>query len=165
MSEPVNFLSNMTRILTGAMAKTDYKSVDDYIAAQPERTVAVLQTLRGIVKRAVPDAEEAISYQIPAYRHASGYFLYISGWKEHYSLYPASDALVAALKDDIKPHLANKNTIRFDLSDPVPTRLIERIAKLRAKEVADKAKAKAAKPKAKTSKRKKRAAKPKTKRW
>jgi len=136
----------MARMLAGAMAKTDYKSVDKYIAAQPERTRAVLQTLRGIVKRAVPDAKEAISYQIPAYRHESGFFLYLSGWKNHYSLYPASDALVAALKDDIARYLANKNTIRFALTDAIPTRLIERIAKLRAKEVAEKAKAKAAKP-------------------
>ncbi len=149
MRQPVVFLSNMTRIFASAMAKTDYRSVDEYVAAQPEPAREVLKRLRHIVKKAVPGAEELISYQIPAYRHAGGYFLYISGWKEHYSLYPASDALVAALKDDIKPYLANKNTIRFDLSDPVPTRLIERIAKLRAKEVAEKAKTKTAKPKTK----------------
>jgi uncharacterized protein YdhG (YjbR/CyaY superfamily) len=151
---PVNFLSNMTRILALAMAKTDYKSVDQYVAAQPKPARAVLQRVRGIVRKAVPGAEEVISYQIPAYKHAGGFFLYVSGWKEHYSLYPASDALVAALKDDIEPHLANKNTIRFDLSDPVPARLIERIAKLRAKEVSEKSKAKAAKPRTKASKRK-----------
>ena len=131
------------------MAKTDYKSVDQYIAAQPEDARAVLKHVRGIVKKAVPDAEEVISYQIPGYRHAGGFFLYISGWKEHYSLYPATDDLVAVLKDDIAPYLANKNTMRFDLTDPIPTRLIERIAKLRAKEVAKKAAAKAAKPKKK----------------
>ena len=125
------------------MAKTDYKSVDQYIAAQPENARAVLKRVRGIVKK------EVISYQIPGYRHAGGFFLYISGWKEHYSLYPATDDLVAQLKDDIAPYLANKNTIRFDLTDPIPTRLIERIAKLRAKEVAKKATAKAAKPKRK----------------
>ena len=131
------------------MAKTDYKSVDQYIAAQPEDARAVLKRVRGIVKKAVPDAEEAISYQIPGYRHAGSFFLYFSGWKEHYSLYPATDDLVAELKDDIAPYLANKNTMRFDLTDPIPTRLIERIAKLRAKEVAEKAAAKAAKPKKK----------------
>ena len=131
------------------MAKTAYTSVDQYIAAQPAPARIVLQRVRGIVKKAVPDAEETISYQIPAYRNAGGYFLYVSGWKQHYSLYPASDALVAELKDDIAPYLANKNTIRFSLTDPVPEKLIERIAKLRAKAVAEKAKAKAAKPKAK----------------
>ena len=131
------------------MAKTDYKSVDQYIAAQPEDARTVLKRVRGIVKKAVPDAEEVISYQIPGYRHAGGFFLYFSGWKEHYSLYPATDDLVAELKDDIAPYLANKNTMRFDLTDPIPTRLIERIAKLRAKEVAKKATAKAARPKKK----------------
>jgi uncharacterized protein YdhG (YjbR/CyaY superfamily) len=146
------------------MAKTDYKSVDQYVAAQPEPARAVLERLRRIVKAAVPGAEELISYQIPAYRHADGCFLYISGWKEHYSLYPATDVLVAALKEEIEPYLANKNTLRFDLSKPVPTRLIERIAKLRAKEVAAKAKAKAAKPKRKAGKPKTKSAKPNTRR-
>lgn len=102
------------------MAKTDYKSVDQYIAPQPEAAKAVLQRVRDIVKRAVPGAEELIWYQIPAYRHEGGYFLYISGWKAHYALYPATEAVVAALKDDIAPYRANKNTIRFKLSIPSP---------------------------------------------
>ena len=62
--------------------------------------------------------------------------LFFAGWKEHYSLYPASVPLVAALKDDLAPYKVSKGTIRFPLSQPVPVKLIERIAKFRAKEVA-----------------------------
>ena len=128
------------------MAKTDFKSVDEYIATHPEDVQAVLQLIRSTIRKAVPGAEEVISYQIPAYKLQGGRVLYFAGWKQHYSLYPASARLVAAFKEDLAPYEVNKGTIRFPLSEPVPVKLIERIAKLRAKEVAERAKAKAAAP-------------------
>ena len=63
--------------------------------------------------------------------------LYFAGWKQHYSLYPANGRVLAAFKDELAPYEVNKSTIRFPLSLPVPGRLIGRIAKFRAKEVAD----------------------------
>jgi uncharacterized protein YdhG (YjbR/CyaY superfamily) len=67
-----------------------------------------------------------------------GAVLYFAGWKKHYSLYPANEHLVAAFKDDLAPYeVNNKGTIRFPLSQPIPIKLIERIAKFRAKEVAE----------------------------
>ena len=62
----------------------------------------------------------------------------------HYSLYPATDFVVAALKDDLAAYEVKKGTIRFSLSKPVPVKLIERIAKSRAKEAAGRDKSKAA---------------------
>jgi uncharacterized protein YdhG (YjbR/CyaY superfamily) len=61
-----------------------------------------------------------------------------------YSLYPASDRAVSAFKDDLLPYEVSRSTIRFPFSDRVPVKLIERIAKFRAKEVVERAKAKAA---------------------
>lgn len=127
------------------MAKTDFKSVDQYIAAQPEAVQGLLERVRSTIRKAVPAAGEVISYQIPAYKLPGGAVLYFAGWKQHYSLYPATKGVVAAFKDDLAPYeVNNKGTIRFPLSKPVPVKLIERIAKLRAKEVAEHAKAKAA---------------------
>ena len=126
------------------MAKTDFKSVDEYIATQPENVQAVLQRVRGTIKKAVPRAQEVISYQIPAYKLDGGAVIYFAGWKEHYSLYPASDRLVKAFKSDLAPYKVSKGTIRFPLSGPVPAKLIAGIAKFRAKETAERAKAKAA---------------------
>jgi uncharacterized protein YdhG (YjbR/CyaY superfamily) len=126
------------------MAKTDFNSVDEYIASQPEAAQAVLQRVRSAIRKGVPGAEEVISYQIPAYTLQSGPVLYFAGWKQHYSLYPATDQVVEAFKDDLAPYKVNKGTIRFPLSQPVPMKLIERIAKFRAKENAERKKAKAA---------------------
>lgn len=70
--------------------------------------------------------------------------LYFAGWKQHYSLYPATGRVVTALKDELASYEVSKGTIRFPLSRPVPVKLITRIAKLRVREVAEHAKAKAA---------------------
>jgi uncharacterized protein YdhG (YjbR/CyaY superfamily) len=126
------------------MAKTDYKSVDEYIASQPDAVQGVLKRVRSVIRKAVPGAEEVISYQIPAYKMNGGPVLYFAGWKHHYSLYPATGHLVEAFKDDLESYEVSKGTIRFPLSEPIPVKLIERIAKFRAREVADRAKAKAA---------------------
>lgn len=128
------------------MAKTGSKSVDEYIASRPESVQGVLQRVRSAIRKAVPEAEEVISYQIPAFRLQRGIVLYFAGWKEHYSIYPALEA-AAAFKDELVGYKISKGTIRFPLSDPVPVKLIERIAKFRAKIVAERQKAKAAAPK------------------
>ena len=117
--------------------KREIESVDDYIAAQPEAAQPVLDRVRRTIRKAVPKAEESISYKIPTYKLHGERLLYFAGWKQHYSLYPATKRLVAALKEDLKPYEVVKSTVRFSLAEPVPAKLIERIAKFRAKEVAE----------------------------
>lgn len=132
------------------MARTDHKSVDEYIAAQPEASRPVLEKVRQALLAALPDANEVISYQIPAYRMPGGTVLHFAGWKEHYSLYPVHGELLAAFASDLEPYEYNgKGTLRFRLDENVPVRLIGRLAKFRARQVADAEKAKdAAKPSA-----------------
>ena len=126
--------------------KTDFKSVDEYIASQPEAVQDILRRVRSTIRKAVPRAEEVISYKIPTYKLHGDPVLYFAGWRQHYSLYPATGNVLAAFKNDLAPYEINKATIRFPLSGPVPVKLIERIAKFRAKEVAER-EAKAALPK------------------
>ena len=129
------------------MATTDFQSVDEYIASQPRAVRSVLERVRRIIRKAVPEAEETISYQMPTYKLNGRRVLYFAGWKQHYSLYPSTDRLVAAFKDDLAPYEVNKGTIRFPLAAPVPVKLIEGIAKFRAKEVAGHARTKRTAPK------------------
>jgi uncharacterized protein YdhG (YjbR/CyaY superfamily) len=117
------------------MTRTSVKSVDEYIASQPEDAQAVLECVRSAIRRAVPEAEEVISYRIPTYKLRGGAMLYFAGWKQHYSLYPATGLLLAAFKNELAAYMVNKSTLRFALSEPVPVKLIERIAKFRAQEV------------------------------
>jgi uncharacterized protein YdhG (YjbR/CyaY superfamily) len=129
--------SDGSSTLLQTMAKT-FKSVSEYIATHPKRVQTILRRIRSTIRKAMPGAEEMISYQIPTYQLPSGVRLFFAGWKQHYSIYPASPRMVAAFKQDLAPYKISKGTIRFPLSEPIPVRLIERIAKFRAKEAASK---------------------------
>ena len=118
----------------GSTAKAHFKSVDEYIAAQPGPVRKALRQVRNTIRKALPGAEEVISYNIPAYRLHDERVIYFAGWKQHFSLYPAGARLAAAFKKEFAPYELRKGTIRFPLSDPVPVKLITRIAKFRAKE-------------------------------
>jgi len=118
------------------MAKTNFKSVDEYLATKPVAVRRTLGRMRRIIRRALPGAEEVISYQIPAYRLNGRVVIYFAGWTEHVSIYPVTARLVEALGERIKPYVASKGTLRFPLSKPIPERLIARVATLRAREAA-----------------------------
>jgi uncharacterized protein YdhG (YjbR/CyaY superfamily) len=124
------------------MAKLAFKTMDEYIASQPEATQVLLQHVRSTIRKALPEAQEVISYKIPAYKLHNEIVLYFAGWKRHYSLYPAGERLVAAFKDQLASYKVTKGTIRFPLSEPVPCKLIESIAKFRAKEAVQREKSK-----------------------
>jgi uncharacterized protein YdhG (YjbR/CyaY superfamily) len=130
------------------MAKSSIKTVDDYIASQPEAAQPALTQVRDAIRKALPSAEEVISYNIPTYKLNGAMVIYFAGWKQHYSLYPAGARLLAAFQKDLAPYEINKSTIRFPLSQPVPVKLIQRIAKFRIAEAADREKTRA-KPRAK----------------
>ena len=116
------------------MPQAHFNSVDDYIDAQPASIKHILEEVRNTIRKALPKAAEVISYNIPAYKLDGHAVIYFAGWKKHYSLYPASTRLVEAFKDELAPYEISKGTIRFPLSEPVPTKLIGRIAKFRATE-------------------------------
>lgn len=117
------------------MAKARFTSVTEYIASKPKEARVALNAVRKAIRKAVPKAEEGLSYQMPAYTLNGVPVLYFAGWKAHYSLYPASDALVAAFARELAPYERNKGTIRMPLSEPVPEKLIERIARFRAEQL------------------------------
>lgn len=126
------------------MAKTSFRSVNEYIASKPKSVRVILERVRGAIRTAVPAAEEAIAYQMPVYSLDGVPVLYFAGWKHHYSLYPASDALVAEFRDELVKYQRSRGTIRFPLSEPVPVLLIERIARFRAEQLTARDKGKGA---------------------
>ncbi|MGH9735173.1 MAG: iron chaperone [Candidatus Acidiferrales bacterium] len=112
----------------------DFRSIDDYIAAQPDAARTALNQVRNAIRKVLPRAEEGISYKIPVYRLNGKRIIFFAGWKQHYSLYLAGDRLVAAFKQELEPYEISRGTIRFPLSEPVPIKLIQAIAKFRATE-------------------------------
>jgi uncharacterized protein YdhG (YjbR/CyaY superfamily) len=80
----------------------------------------------------VPKAEESLSYNIPTYKLDGQVVIYFAGWKAFVSVYPANVA-DAALTQAMTPHKTSKGTLQFAYGQPVPLKLIERLAKARAK--------------------------------
>ena len=115
-------------------------SISDYIAAQPKAVQPILRKIRAILKKALPQAEEVISYQMPAFRLSNGVVVYFAVFKHHWSLFPAVGGAAEAMKEELAPYRVSKGTLRFPLDGPVPVRLLTRFAKLRAKELAEKKK-------------------------
>lgn len=136
------------------MAKTDFKSIDHYIGTQPEAVRPILERVRTAIRTALPAAEETISYQIPCFKMAGRPVVYFAGWKEHYSLYPATVTVMEALGEALQGNVVSRGTIRFPLGKPVPVRLIARIAKVRAAEVAERNAAKKSGPRKKVARAK-----------
>src|SRR5450755_3137453 len=116
----------------GGMKQSVPKSVDEYIAAQPEAVRPKLEQVRATIKRAVPEAVEGIGYRMPGYKLHEKPMLYFAGFKEHYSLFAASGTFFAAIEDELRGYTLRKGTVRFPITKPVSVKVISRIAKLRA---------------------------------
>jgi uncharacterized protein YdhG (YjbR/CyaY superfamily) len=120
------------------MPRAGFATVDEYIASQPEDVQPVLERVRTAIRKALPKADEVISYEIPAYKLGGRNVVFFAGFKHHYSLYPANARVVAAFRKELEPYDVNgKGTVRFPLTARVPVRLISAIAKFRAKEVSE----------------------------
>ena len=123
------------RSMTAKRSRKRVASVREYVASKPKESRASLEAVRRAILKALPNAQEGLAYQMPAYTLNGVGVLYFAGWKSHYSLYPASDALVEAFAKELAPYERSKGTLKFPLSEPVPVRLIERIAKFRARQL------------------------------
>ena len=110
----------------------NYKDIDEYIADQPDDKKAGLQQFRQIIKSVAPQAEEVISYGMPAYKYYK-ILVYFAVFKDHYGFYPTSKP-VDVFKDKLKPYKTSKGAIHFPFNKPLPERLIVEIVKYRVKE-------------------------------
>jgi uncharacterized protein YdhG (YjbR/CyaY superfamily) len=115
-----------------AASNRKFKTVDEYMSALPKSTKAMLQELRKAIKKTAPQAEELISYNMPAFK-LQGMLVYYAAYKGHISLYPMASA-IKAFKKELSAYEGAKGTVRFPLDKPIPLNLISRIVKYRVKE-------------------------------
>jgi uncharacterized protein YdhG (YjbR/CyaY superfamily) len=123
------------------MAMVTHASIADYIAAQPKAVQGALKSVRSAIRKAIPQAEESLSYKIPTYKIDGRVVIYFAGWAKHYALYPSGPKAIEKFKKQLAPYEVSKGTIRFPLSEEVPVKLIAAIAKFRAREAAARTKA------------------------
>lgn len=121
-------------------------TIDEYIAACSPETRSILERVRQVVRDAAPDAEETISYRMPALRQ-NGILVYYAAFKHHIGLYPPVSG-DARIEKAAAPYAGEKGNLRFPLDEPIPYDLISRITKLRLKQ--NRAKAASRRAKART---------------
>ena len=115
------------------------KTIDEYISAFSPEVRAILQEVRQVVRSAAPGAQEAISYNIPAFK-LNGILVYFAAFKQHIGFYPPIRG-DSRLEKAVSQYAGEKGNLRFPLDQPIPYALIERITKLRVKQNLAKAKA------------------------
>ena len=109
-----------------------FKTVDEYISTVPAKSQLALQKIRKTIGKAAPEAEEVISYNMPAFR-LDGMLVYYAAWKEHIGFYPASPGM-SVFDKELAKYERSKGTIKFPLSEEMPLDLIARIVKFRVAE-------------------------------
>lgn len=110
--------------------KAGFTTIDGYIATFPEPIQKILQELRATIHAAAPDAEEKISYQMPAFA-LKGTLVYFAAWKNHIGFYAASGEIHQAFAQELSAYEASKGSIKFPLDKPLPLDLITRIVQFR----------------------------------
>ena len=113
------------------MATKAPKTIDEYIAGYPPNVQKILKKIRTTIRKAAPEAEEAIKYQIPAFV-LNGNLVFFAAHKEHIGLYPAPRG-DAELKEELSAYEGGKGTVQFPLDEPIPYDLITRIVKFLVK--------------------------------
>lgn len=109
---------------------TKVDTVESYLAAVEPVKRATLEGLRQRIKALIPDAEETISYGIPAFKHNGRMVVYIAAFKNHCSLYPVTEAR-AEFPEEMNAYKGGKGTMQFSPEAPPPQDLLEKIVRLR----------------------------------
>jgi uncharacterized protein YdhG (YjbR/CyaY superfamily) len=109
------------------------KNIDSYIALQPVEAREGLEKLRQIILSVAPDAEELISYNMPAFKY-HGMLVGFLNCKNHYGFYPWNGSIIAVFKEALKTYKTSPGAIQFPKDRPLPMALIKKIVKTRMKE-------------------------------
>ena len=113
-------------------SKKEFKTIDEYIITFPKNVQVILEKFRQAIKEAAPQAEETISYQMPAFKQ-NGILVWFAAFKDHIGFFPKVSA-IEAFKDKLSKYKTSKGTIQFPIDQPIPFNLVKEIVKFRVKE-------------------------------
>ena len=111
-------------------AKKKFETIDEYIRTFPENVQTILEKLRQTVKRAAPEAEETISYQIPTFKLKGSSIVHFAAFRKHIGLYPPAPK---DFKKDVSSYEGPKGNLKFPIDKPIPYDLVTRIVVFRKK--------------------------------
>jgi len=109
-----------------------FKTIDEYVQTFPEEVQIILEKMRQTIRKAAPEAEEAISYQIPTFK-LNGNLVHFAAFKNHVSFFPTARG-VEAFKKELSQFVESKGTVRFPLDKPIPYDLVRKVTLFRRKQ-------------------------------
>ena len=121
-----------------------FRTIDEYISFFPPKVKVLLKDLRKTIKQVAPEAEEVISYNMPALKYY-GLLLYFAAHKEHIGFYPGNANVINVFKEDLISYKTSKGTIQFPVTKSIPHRLVNKIVKYRVNQNLERARLKAKK--------------------
>lgn len=121
-------------------SQTGPGTIDEYIAGFPTDVQQILQEIRMTIRKAAPDAAEAIKYQIPTFT-LKGNLVHFAAYKKHIGFYPAPSG-IEAFREELSGYEISKGAVRFPLDEPIPFDLIDRVVRFRVQENLARAEAK-----------------------
>ncbi len=108
------------------------KTIDEYIKTFPENVQIILEKIRQTIRKAAPEATEAISYEMPTFK-LNGNLVHFAAFKNHIGFYPIPSG-IEAFKEELSPYIRGKGTLQFPLGKPIPYEMVEKIVVFRVKE-------------------------------
>jgi len=120
------------------MALTKPNTINEYIAGFPEEIQQILEQVRETIQQAAPEAEESISYGMPAYKLNGKPLVYFAAFKNHIGFY-ATPTGHEAFAEELSNYKQGKGSVQFPLDKPMPLELITRIVKFRVQELPEQA--------------------------
>ncbi len=118
-------------------------AIDEYLKNATPSQKAMLERFRKIIKQIVPEAEEVISYGIPMFKYNETYLIYFAFFKNHMSIYPASDAMIKAIGPELAKFRTSKGTLQFTEDSPIPEPILSKIILFRLADITKSSKRKA----------------------
>lgn len=113
--------------------KTQFKTIDEYIKAFPEDVQNILERMRQTIRKAAPEAVEAISYQMPIFKLNGKNLVHFAAFKNHIGFYPIPSG-IKAFKKELSQYKVGKGSAQFSIDRPVPYDLVKKVVMFRVKE-------------------------------
>jgi uncharacterized protein YdhG (YjbR/CyaY superfamily) len=110
----------------------NYQTIDEYIKTFPPEIQSILEKMRLTIRKAAPEATEAISYRMPTFK-LNGNLVHFAAYKQHIGFYPTPSG-IEAFKTELSPYEGARGSVRFPLDKPIPFDLVARIVIFRVKE-------------------------------
>jgi len=111
-----------------------FKTMDEYIKTFPNDVQSILEKMRQTIRKAAPEAVEAISYQMPTFKLNGKNLVHFAAWKNHIGFYPTPSGS-ETFKKELSPYKRTKGSVQFPIELPIPYDLVEKIVIFRMKEI------------------------------